>query len=157
LHTHLAPFYRLYCKIANLWDIDLKFSGLISDVNSDNSAKFCKDCSSCFSRKQATWAFLDFADPQLTDQTSSVKKIFLISASLRSLTSGGNFMVICPVVFEILGGGGLSPLSQMLVSCQKEQIALNVRITKLFELQPSFYFDCVICLWYVWKYVWIYF
>ena len=39
---HLAPFYRLCCKIANLWDIDLKFSGFISDVNSDNPAKFCE-------------------------------------------------------------------------------------------------------------------
>ena len=35
-----SAFYRLFCKIANLWDIDLKFSGFISDVNSDNPAKF---------------------------------------------------------------------------------------------------------------------
>ena len=33
-------FYRLFCKIANLWDIDLKFSGSIFDVNSDNPEKF---------------------------------------------------------------------------------------------------------------------
>ena len=37
---HLAPFYRLFCKIANLWDIDLKFSGFISDVNCDNPEKY---------------------------------------------------------------------------------------------------------------------
>ena len=36
----LSAFYRLFCKIANFWDIDLKFSGFISDVNSDNPAKF---------------------------------------------------------------------------------------------------------------------
>ena len=35
-----AGYYRLLCKIANLWDIDLKFSGFISDVNMDNPAKF---------------------------------------------------------------------------------------------------------------------
>ena len=35
-----SAFYRLFCKIANLWDIDLKFSGFISDVNIDIPAKF---------------------------------------------------------------------------------------------------------------------
>ena len=35
------PFYRLVCKIVNLWDIDLKFLQSISDVNIDNCAKFC--------------------------------------------------------------------------------------------------------------------
>ena len=34
-------FYRLVCKIVNLWDIDLKFLQSISDVNIDNCAKFC--------------------------------------------------------------------------------------------------------------------
>ena len=33
---------RLFCKIANLWDVDLKFSGIISDVNMDKTAKFCE-------------------------------------------------------------------------------------------------------------------
>ena len=33
-------FYRLFCKIADIRDIDLKFSGSISDVNSDNPAQF---------------------------------------------------------------------------------------------------------------------
>ena len=37
---HLAPFQGLFCKIANLQDIDLKFSGSIFDVNIDNPAKF---------------------------------------------------------------------------------------------------------------------
>ena len=35
-----SAFYRLFCKIANLGDIDLKFSRFICDVNSDNPAKF---------------------------------------------------------------------------------------------------------------------
>ena len=38
----LSAFYRLFSKLLNLSDIDLKFSGLISDVNSDYPAKFCK-------------------------------------------------------------------------------------------------------------------
>ena len=33
--TTFYAFYRLLYKIANLWDIDLKFSGSISDVNVD--------------------------------------------------------------------------------------------------------------------------
>ena len=37
---HFAPFYRLFCIIANLGDIDLKLSGSLSDVNIDNPAKF---------------------------------------------------------------------------------------------------------------------
>ena len=28
-----SAFYIMFCKIENLWDIDLKFSGFISDVN----------------------------------------------------------------------------------------------------------------------------
>ena len=35
-----SAFYRLFCKIANFWDIDLKFSELISDANIDNPAIF---------------------------------------------------------------------------------------------------------------------
>ena len=35
-----ASFLRLFCKIANLQDIDLKFAGSISDSNIDNPAKF---------------------------------------------------------------------------------------------------------------------
>ena len=35
-----SGIYILFCKIANLGDIDLKFSGSISDINIDNPAKF---------------------------------------------------------------------------------------------------------------------
>ena len=35
-----SAFHRLFCEIANLRDIDLKFSGFISDVNIDIPAKF---------------------------------------------------------------------------------------------------------------------
>ena len=37
-----SVFYRLFFEIANLCDIDLKFSGFIFDINSDNHAKFRK-------------------------------------------------------------------------------------------------------------------
>ena len=35
-----SAFYRLFCIIANLWNIDLQFSGFITDVHMDNHAKF---------------------------------------------------------------------------------------------------------------------
>ena len=35
-----GTYYISFCKIANICDIDLKFSGLVSDVNMDNPAKF---------------------------------------------------------------------------------------------------------------------
>ena len=56
-----SAFYRMFCKIANLWDIDLKFSGFISDVNIGNPAISMPR--SCISRKQAIWVFLEFAEP----------------------------------------------------------------------------------------------
>ena len=64
-NQHLVPFYRLFFKIVNLLDIDLKISGFISDVNIDSSAKFCEVTisKSCIPRKQAILAFLDCADP----------------------------------------------------------------------------------------------
>ena len=37
----LSAFYRLFYKIANLWDVDLKIEVFIFDVNMDNPAKFC--------------------------------------------------------------------------------------------------------------------
>ena len=38
---HRPAFYRMVCKIVNLYNINLKFLGSISDVNIDNCAKFC--------------------------------------------------------------------------------------------------------------------
>ena len=38
----IKAFYGLVCKVVNLWDIDLKILGLISDFNIDNCAKFVK-------------------------------------------------------------------------------------------------------------------
>ena len=35
-----AAFYRLVCKVVNLWDIDLKFLGSIFNVDIDYCAKF---------------------------------------------------------------------------------------------------------------------
>ena len=39
---HLVPFYRLFFRIANLEDTDLKFSGLFSDVDIGSPAKMCE-------------------------------------------------------------------------------------------------------------------
>ena len=33
-----SAFYRLFCKIVNLWDIDMKFSENIYDVDMNNPA-----------------------------------------------------------------------------------------------------------------------
>ena len=110
---HLAPLYRLFCKIANLWDIDLKFSGFICDVNSDNPAKF-REVSmprSCISKNRV------FGILVCNLQTSQVKSknFFWFRASSLSLTSGTNFMVIPPVVSEILGGVVPPPRCQFTV------------------------------------------
>ena len=54
-----ASFYILFCKIVNLGDIDLKFSGSISDVNIDNPAKF-REVSMprrCISKNRDFWDF----------------------------------------------------------------------------------------------------
>ena len=40
LWASFLAFYRLFCKIANHRDIELKFSGFIFDVNMENPAKF---------------------------------------------------------------------------------------------------------------------
>ena len=53
---------------------------------------------------------------------SYVKNDFGFRAFLWYLASGKNFMVIRPVVPEILGGGGFPPPPKMPVSCQKEQM-----------------------------------
>ena len=59
----------------------MKFSRLFSDVNIDNSAKFCEVSMSrsCISRKQAIWAFFDFANPYFTDQMNYVNLFFDIT------------------------------------------------------------------------------
>ena len=59
-------------------------------------------------------------------QTSQVMSTFFFRfrASSLGLTSGKNFMIIRPVVSEILGGMVPTP-PQMLVSCQKEQMLFN--------------------------------
>ena len=78
-------FYRLFCKIANLWDMDLKISLFISHVNSDNPAKFRevsmpRNClsknriCSCISSKttySSTWILLTW--PEELGQCSIVK------------------------------------------------------------------------------------
>ena len=39
---YLAPFYRLFCKLANLGDVDLKFSRSIFDINIEILWNFVK-------------------------------------------------------------------------------------------------------------------
>ena len=101
----------MFCKIANLGDMDLKLSGLIFDINIDNAAKFCEASMSrsCISREQAIRAFLDFADPYFIDNMSYIKIFFRFRASLWYLTSGKYLMPIRPAVHEILGGGSPPP------------------------------------------------
>ena len=55
----MATFYRLFCKIANLGDNDVKFSGSISDINIDNHAKFPEVSipKRCISK---SWGFRNF-------------------------------------------------------------------------------------------------
>ena len=50
-------FYRMFCKIANIRDIDLKLSVFISDINSDNLAKFRGMILSCISKNRDFWDF----------------------------------------------------------------------------------------------------
>ena len=54
-----SVFHRVFCKIANVSDIDLKFSGSISDFNIDDPAKFREVGmpKSCISRN---WVFSGF-------------------------------------------------------------------------------------------------
>ena len=77
---------------------------------------------SCIPRKQAIWAFLDFADSWYADHMSYVD--FGFRASLWYLTSGKNFMVIRPVVSETFWGE--SP--QMLVNCQLFSFCLTAQL-----------------------------
>ena len=53
-------FYRFFCKNTNLGDIDLKFSGSLSDVNRDNHAKFCEVKVKCLEVISQNRVFRDF-------------------------------------------------------------------------------------------------
>ena len=88
------PFCTMSCKIANLWDNDLKFLTSILII--------LQKSSSCISRKQAVCAFFYFPYPWFTDQTKYVKYLFWSRASLWGLTSSKNLMFIRSVVSEIL-------------------------------------------------------
>ena len=90
-------FYRLFCKIVNLWNIDLKFFGSISDVNIDNPAKFVEvnRSRSCMSKN---CVFQDFV-LYFTDQTSYVK---ILSEELFEKTDAINRLFIVILQFHIL-------------------------------------------------------
>ena len=89
-----SAFYRLFCKIANLWNIDLKFSGFISNINLDNPENFCKlsMSRSYFSKN------LDIRD------FARYVKYILFCAFICILTCGKNLIVIIFLVFKISGG-----------------------------------------------------
>ena len=106
--TYFA-FYRTFCIYrpefgANLWHIDLKFLGLISDDNIDNPASISK-------RRQTIWSLLSLLTHN-TDQMSYAK-IFLdfvppyITWHLIKI-----FMAIGLVVSAILGVSNPSKLSK---------------------------------------------
>ena len=92
--------------MGDLYDISLKFSRSTPDANIYYTEKCCEGIMSrsCISKKQAILAFLDFADPYLTDQrnyfkksswhlTSGKKVKFHTSSSSRDLTCNGLFAV----------------------------------------------------------------
>ena len=105
-----ASIYRSFCKIANLQDIDLKFSWLISAVNIDNSAKFCKFSvpRNCISKNRVFPCFgsVIYRLDQLCQKN-------LFCASPLSLTHDKNVMIILSMVLEILGGGTTPPMPLM--------------------------------------------
>ena len=69
---HFAPFYRLFCKIANLQSIDLKFSGSIS-VDNDENLTIVK--LACLDVAFPKIVFSDFG-LSLIEQTGNVKIFF---------------------------------------------------------------------------------
>ena len=85
----ISAFQRLSCKIVNLYDIDLKYLGSISDVNNNNLKTFCEVTMSrnYIFRKQANM------------RPSPIN--FWILCPQESLTSGTYFMVIRPVLSDI--------------------------------------------------------
>ena len=112
-------FYRLFCKIATLWDIDLKFSGIISDINMDNPAKF-REVSMPRSWISKNRDFRNF-DLWFTNQARYVNS-FWFCASIWVPTSGKfHSHIFC--TFRDLRG-----VSQMPLSCQKRQMLLTINI-----------------------------
>ena len=96
--------YRLFCKIVNLLNINLKFSGFISDVNCDNPAKF-REVSK---RRSCILKNRTFQDLVCSLQTGPLmSNLFLILCLPMVSTSCKNFIVVPFVVFEI--SGGMSP------------------------------------------------
>ena len=113
-----SAFYRLFSKIGDLWDIDLKFPGFISDVNSDNPAPFHRVSMprSCISK-------ISFFGILLCNlqNGSAMSKFFWFFVSLWIPTSCKNVIAI-PFVFpEILG--------KVPLSCLKRQMPLTVKPT----------------------------
>ena len=124
VHQLFSAFYRLVCKIANLGDIDLEFSGSISDVNSDNIVK---------------WACLEVLFLKIV-----LSRILVCNLHTGSVMSKFIFDFVLPyrcqnlvnislsylcVVFEISGGVSTP---QMPLSCQS-RYHLTVNGSKLNE------------------------
>ena len=92
-----------------------------------------------------TMKFLPYV--KLSEEAWNQKIFFWFRASLLSLTSGKNFMVIRSVVSEILGGGWYHP-PQMLLHCPKEQMLLTVN-SRVLHWQ-YFNFCCRLPLFFEW-------
>ena len=107
----MTPRTAPIALIANLKDIDLKFSGLISDVNIDNPAKYGevsmpRTClKSFFGGFWSVFLKIRFWGILVCNlQTSQLMSRKISDFVPPHQTFGKNFMVIHPVVSEILGG-----------------------------------------------------
>ena len=113
-----SAFYRLFCKIANLWDIDLKFPRFLSAVNSDNPKNFVK------------LACLEVAFPKI--------RILVCNLQTRPDMSWCSFDFVPPYRYQHLAkiyshtfcsfrnlSGDVS-ISQMPLSCQKRQMPSDI-------------------------------
>ena len=77
-NQHLAPFYRLFCKITNLKYIDLQFSVIISDVNIDNLAKFCYHVQKLHFQKIGCFCVFGLCWPMINRPDQLCQNFFLI-------------------------------------------------------------------------------
>ena len=93
-----SALHRLFCKIGNLRDVDLKFSGSLCDVNIDNPVKFCQVSMSenCISNI----GFFRILVCNL-QRRQFVSKILYIYLYIQR--SGKDFIVIPFVLSDLLG------------------------------------------------------
>ena len=93
-----SAFYRFFCKISNLYDIDVKFALFIFKVHMDNPAKFRKVS------MPKRYIFISGFWSLIYRQRQICQHFFWYLTSLWIPTSGENFMAISLAVSEISGG-----------------------------------------------------